>query len=230
MARGQQLIHDSQLALIPHFFVEPPNDGLVLLGHWDSSIGHSHPISLEISLAFRNRAEEAGDDTAAASLLPSTLPCNPDGWSLHPLLRSAKSAQPCSFSIFVGGVFWRAHTEARISLRVWHHELPSVRPLVLCINEYPFSRFAILNHVLARPYLAKFSHSFPCFIERLHSLDKMQTTVALHLVDAQRPSNQARFFFPGHLRSRTFIRPRCWRTCYAIGCNCIFLACPLIHH
>src|SRR5882762_4970598 len=33
MARGQQLIHDSQLALIPHFFVEPLNDGLVLLGH-----------------------------------------------------------------------------------------------------------------------------------------------------------------------------------------------------
>jgi hypothetical protein len=26
----------------------------------------------------------------------------------------------------------------------------------------------------------------------------MQTTVALHLVDAQRPSNQARFFFPSH--------------------------------
>src|SRR5712671_210140 len=36
MARRQQLIHNSQLALIPHFFVEPPNDGPVLLGHWDS--------------------------------------------------------------------------------------------------------------------------------------------------------------------------------------------------
>src|SRR5712672_530273 len=68
---------------------------------------------------------------------------------------------------------------------------PSVRPLVPCINEYPFSRFAILNHVLARPYLAKFSHSFSGLIERLHSLDKMQTTVVLHLVDAKRPSNQA---------------------------------------
>src|SRR5882672_1726315 len=93
-----------------------------------------------------------------------------------------------------------AHAEARNSLRVWHHELPSVRPLVPCINEYPFSRFGILNHVIARPYLAKFSHSFSCLIERLHSLDKMQTTVALHLVDAQRPSTKARFFFPGQDR------------------------------
>jgi len=99
---------------------------------------------------------------------------------------------------FCRGVAWRAQAEARISLRVWHHELPSVRPLVPCINEYPFSRFGILNHVIARPYLAKFSHSFSCLIERLHSLDKMQTTVALHLVDAQRPSNYGRFFFPGH--------------------------------
>src|ERR1700730_1873118 len=36
MARGNQLIHNFQLALIPNFFIEAANDGPVIHGHWDS--------------------------------------------------------------------------------------------------------------------------------------------------------------------------------------------------
>src|SRR5712672_2845067 len=64
-----------------------------------------------------------------------------DGLSI-PCSERRNPRSPAAFLFLWGGVFWRAQAEGRISLRVGHHELPSVRPLVPCINDDSFSCFA----------------------------------------------------------------------------------------
>ena len=52
-------------------------------------------------------------------------------------------------------------------------------------DKKPLPRFLIVNDVLAPPYRAKFAHTSFCIIEGLNSLNKMQSSVGLHLVDAE---------------------------------------------
>src|SRR5258707_13597948 len=59
-----------------------------------------------------------------------------DGLSIPGSVRR-NPRRPAAFS-FCRGVAWRARAEARIPLRIWHQELPSVRPLVPCINDDSF--------------------------------------------------------------------------------------------
>src|SRR5260221_1026042 len=57
--------------------------------------------------------------------------------------------------------------------------------LVPCANEDPLSRFFIVDGVLPRPYLAKFSYTCFRFVEGWQCLDEMQVSIVLYLVDAK---------------------------------------------
>lgn len=57
-------------------------------------------------------------------------------------------------------------------------------------KEYPLSCIGIFNDVLTGPFLAKFSHTHFCDIEGLHSLNEMQDSIGLQLVDAKKRAHQ----------------------------------------
>jgi len=63
------------------------------------------------------------------------------------------------------------------------------RQLVLCFvpcaNKYPLACFFIVNHILSRPYLAKFAHTCFRFVEGWQCLDEMQMSIILHREDAK---------------------------------------------
>jgi hypothetical protein len=48
-------------------------------------------------------------------------------------------------------------------------------------NERSLPRFFVVNHVLARPYLAKFSYTSFCIVEGSRCLDEMHVSIALQL-------------------------------------------------
>jgi hypothetical protein len=59
-----------------------------------------------------------------------------------------------------------------------------VLSLVPCTDQHPLPRSFILDYVVTRPMLAKLSHTFSRAVKGLNYLDKLQSPVALHPVNA----------------------------------------------